>query len=454
MKEFENRNVLVVGLGKSGVAAVQALLKLGARVFAQDGKPASELEPQLVAFLQERTSGLYLGCDPDADQRFDVLVLSPGVPPSLPFILQAREDGAEIIGELEIAFRVGRGNYAAITGTNGKTTTTTLTGEIFRQAGKRTYVVGNIGVAVISKALSAEEDAWLITETSSFQLETIRDFHPRIAAILNLTPDHLDRHGTVEEYGKAKARIFENQSPEDFLVLNWDDPALRAMAGQARSTVVPFSRQEALPFGVFVRAGRIIVADKGKTETDVIGISELRIPGDHNLENAMAATAIAWFAGIEAEDIRRALRSFQGVEHRMEFSGEADGIRFVNDSKGTNPDASMKAIRALEGPILLIAGGYDKDASFEELAGALDGKVRELILLGKTAEKIRLAAEAAGFRRSVIVKDMDEAVKTAHRMGKPGDTVLLSPACASWDMYRDFEQRGEHFKECVARLMK
>ena len=454
MKNFKDKKVLVVGMGKSGVAAVQALLQLEALVYVQDAKEASDMEPQLLAFLQGKIQGLYLGQDPDPSQTFDVLVLSPGVSPHMDFIERAKEQGAEIIGELEIAYRVGQGNYVAITGTNGKTTTTTLTGEIFRKSGRRTYVVGNIGVAVISKALSAEEDSWLITETSSFQLETIRDFHPRISAILNLTPDHMDRHETMENYGDAKARIFENQGEGDFLILNWDDPALRKYGEQAKCTLVPFSRKEVLSFGVFVQDGMITVAEGDGRKTALFPVSELQIPGDHNLENALAATGIAWFAGIGAEDIQEVLRNFQGVEHRMEFSGEVDGIRFINDSKGTNPDASIKAIQAVKGPILLIAGGYDKASSFEELIQAFDGRVKELILLGKTAEKIAETARRLGFDRITMVRDMDEGVKTAYQKGSPGDTVLLSPACASWDMYRNFEQRGEHFKECVARLLK
>lgn len=454
MKNFKDKKVLVVGMGKSGIAAVQALLKLEARVYVQDVKEAADMDSQLLAFLQDKIQGLYLGCDPDPSEAFDVLVLSPGVSPRMPFIVRAKEQGAEIIGELEIAYRVGQGNYVAITGTNGKTTTTTLTGEIFRKSGRWTYVVGNIGVAVISKALSAEADSWLITETSSFQLETIRTFHPKIAAILNLTPDHMDRHESMERYGDAKARIFENQEEEDFLILNWDDPALRKYGEKARSRVVPFSRREILPFGVFVEEGMITIADGEGQKTVLMPSSDLQIPGDHNLENALAAVGISWFAGISPEDIREVLRTFQGVEHRMEFSGEVDGIRFINDSKGTNPDASIKAIQAVKGPILLIAGGYDKASSFEEFIQAFDGRVKELILLGKTAEKIAETARQMGFDRITLVKDMDEAVKAAYQKGASGDTVLLSPACASWDMYRNFEQRGEHFKECVARLQK
>ena len=258
----------------------------------------------------------------------------------------------------------------------------------------------------------------------------------------------------MENYGDAKARIFENQVEGDFLILNWDDPALRKYGEQAKCTLVPFSRKEVLSFGVFVQDGMITVAEGDGRKTALFPVSELQIPGDHNLENALAATGIAWFAGIDAEDIREVLRNFQGVEHRMEFSGEVDGIRFINDSKGTNPDASIKAIQAVKGPILLIAGGYDKASSFDELIQAFDNRVKELILLGKTAEKIAETARRLGFDRITMVRDMDEAVKTAYQKGSAGDTVLLSPACASWDMYRNFEQRGEHFKECVSRLLK
>jgi UDP-N-acetylmuramoylalanine--D-glutamate ligase len=454
LDNMKNQKVLVVGLGKSGIAALQAMLKLGANVSVQDSKPMEAVDPQLLAFLEGKNVECYFGRDPQDMGAFDMLILSPGVSPDLCFVKKARDLGVEIIGELEIAYRIGKGNYAAITGTNGKTTTTTLVGEIFKKAKRKTYVVGNFGVAVISKALNAEEDSWMVTETSSFQLETIRYFKPAVSAILNLTPDHLDRHKTMENYGKAKARIFENQEEGQYLVINYDDKECFALAENCEATIVPFSRTEELDFGAFVHESHLIIKDEDGKEIQLCRTDQLIIPGAHNLENALAAAAISYFAGIEPEVIAQVLTTFQGVEHRMEFCGQVDGVRFVNDSKGTNPDASIKAVEAIDGGIVLIAGGYDKDASFEALIQAFDRKVKHMVLLGKTAAKIKETAERMGFRDSIIAKNMEECVREAFRLAEPGDTVLLSPACASWDMYTGFEQRGEHFKSCVDRLGK
>lgn len=454
LDNMKNKNVLVIGLGKSGIAALQAMLKLGAVVSVQDSKPAEEIDPQLLAFLEGRSVTCYFGKNPEDMSVFDILILSPGVSPDLDFIQEAQKKGAEIIGELEIAYRISRGNFVAITGTNGKTTTTTLVGEIFKKAKKKTYVVGNIGVAVISKVLSAEEDSWMITETSSFQLETTRYFKPVVSAILNLTPDHMDRHKTMENYGKAKAKIFENQDESQHLIINYDDKTCFALSEGCRAKVVPFSRREILDFGAFVEDGILVIKNEQGEKIPLCRAEELQIPGTHNLENALAAAATAYFAGIEPEAIREGLKEFQGVEHRIEYCGEVDGVRFVNDSKGTNPDASIKAVEAIKGGIVLIAGGYDKGSSYEELIRSFDGKVKHMVLLGKTAPKIKEAAEKLGFRNSVIVKDMEECVKEGFRLAEPGDTVLLSPACASWDMYTSFEQRGKHFKNCVERLGK
>ncbi len=449
---IEGKKVLVIGLGNSGKAAVQAMVKLGADVSVQDSKNEGDIDTQLIAFLRDKNVTCYLGCQPDDMSAFDMLILSPGVSPELGFIKEARAAGAEIIGELEIAYRVGNGNYVAITGTNGKTTTTTLVGEIYKASGRRTYVVGNIGVAVISKALSAESDSWLVTETSSFQLETTRDFRPEISAILNLTPDHMDRHKTMERYGEAKAQIFKNQSEDQYCVINYDDKVCLALADDCKAKVVPFSRKEELDFGAFVKDGKITVRDEAGKTVEICGADELQIPGSHNLENALAACAIAYFGGIDPQVIAQTLRSFKGVEHRIELCNEIDGIRFVNDSKGTNPDAAIKAIEAMKENIILIAGGYDKNASFDEFVAAFDGRVKALLLIGKTASKIKEAAEKAGFTNSIILKDMESCVREAYRIAEPGDVVLLSPACASWDMYTSFEQRGRHFKSCVHEL--
>lgn len=450
--DIANKKILVVGMGNSGKAAVQAMVKLGADVSVQDNKDVENIDSQLITFLTEKSVTCYLGCEPDDMSVFDMLILSPGVSPELSFIKEAQAAGAEIIGEIEIAYRVGKGNYVAITGTNGKTTTTTLVGEIYKEAEKKTYVVGNIGVAVISKALSAEDDSWLITETSSFQLETIKEFRPQVSAILNLTPDHMDRHKTMENYGKAKAAVFKNQTPDQYCVINYDDKECLKLAENCKAKVVPFSHNTTLDFGVYVDGDTIIVKDEDGKITEICRPVDLRIPGVHNLENALAACAIAYFGGIDPEVISKVLRTFRGVEHRIELCNTIDDIRFVNDSKGTNPDASIKAIEAMKKDIILIAGGYDKNSSFEELAKALDGKVKTLLLLGKTAPKIKEAAEKEGFENSIILKDMEACVREAYRIAQPGDVVLLSPACASWDMYTSFEQRGKHFKDCVQAL--
>ncbi|WP_324824654.1 UDP-N-acetylmuramoyl-L-alanine--D-glutamate ligase [Sinanaerobacter sp. ZZT-01] len=448
----QTKKYLVVGLGRSGVSAAEALLRYGAEVSVYDKKTQDEIEAPLVNYLKTQQVTCYLGTDPSDLGRYDAIVVSPGVPLDLPFLQKAKTLDVEIIGELELAYRLGKGNYIAITGTNGKTTTTTLVGEIFKNAKRKTAVVGNIGIAVTSTALVAQDDSWLVTECSSFQLETTEKFHPVVCALLNITPDHLDRHKTLENYAKAKAKVFKNQTEKDFFVVNYDDPVAYHLIQECRSTIIPFSRKSILEKGVFVKDNRIIVKDQSQNEIDICGVDELVIPGQHNLENALAACGIAYFCGISAEMISKTLREFQGVEHRLEFCAEVGGVRFVNDSKGTNPDASIKAIEAMKGNIVLIAGGYDKNSKFDEFIQAFDGKVKALVLLGATAPKIRETAERFGYQTIFDEKDMGECVKRSFSLAEPGDTVLLSPACASWDMYSSYEQRGKHFKSCVQEL--
>ncbi|MBQ9015296.1 MAG: UDP-N-acetylmuramoyl-L-alanine--D-glutamate ligase [Firmicutes bacterium] len=448
---LKDKTVLIVGMGRSGEAAMDLALQQGARVHIQDSKSREQIGEALAQKLERLDVKAWLGRTPEDMGIFDLLVLSPGVPVDLPFISEARGGGAEIIGELELAYRTGNGRYIGITGTNGKTTTTTLVGEIFKEAGRETYVVGNIGVPVIEGAQQATDDGWLVTEISSFQLETTDEFRPEVSAILNLTPDHLNRHKTMENYGAAKARIFLRQSADQFCVANVDDPVCFALTKDCPATVVPFSRKEELPFGAFVREGRIVIRTT-ESLVDICGADELRIPGSHNLENALAAAAISYFGGIDPQTIARTLRSFEGVEHRIENAGEWNGIRFINDSKGTNPDAAIKAIEAMKENIILIAGGYDKASDFTEFVRAFDGRVKKMVLLGATAEAIRAAAQREGFTNTVICPDMEACVAEAVREAEAGDVVLLSPACASWDMYDNFEQRGEHFKTCVRQL--
>ena len=456
VKNMERKKVLVVGLGKSGIAAVQALLKLGADVSIQDSQSPDKIDGQLIHFLTSlpggQNMGLYLGVTPPDMSEFDMMILSPGVDPELPFVREAEEEGVEIIGELEIAYRIGRGHFVAITGTNGKTTTTTLTGEIFKNSKRSTHVVGNIGVAVISKSLDADEDDWLVTETSSFQLQTTRYFKPVVSAILNLTPDHLNRHHTMEGYGEAKAKIFANQDPSGYCVLNYDDKLCWELGKNCKARIVPFSRREELEFGAFVKDGQLVLRTEDGEIITFCGINELNIIGGHNVENALAAAAVCYFSGIAPEVIAKTLRTFGGVEHRIEFSGEIGGVKYYNDSKGTNVDATVTALRAIEKNIILIAGGDGKGQVFDELIEKFEGSVKHMILLGRDAGLIAQAADKFGFTDYTYAKDMNECVQKASEMAVAGDTVLLSPACASWDMYKNFEQRGEHFKECVAHL--
>lgn len=452
LNNMKNKKVLIVGMGKSGIAAAQAMIRLEAEVYIQDSKKEDTVDAQLISFLRGRGVTCYFNQIPPDMGVFDLLIVSPGVSPELPFILEAKEKGAEIIGELEIAYRIGSGNYIAITGTNGKTTTTTLVGEIFKSARRKTYVVGNIGVAVISASIDAGADDWLVTETSSFQLETTKYFKPVVSAILNLTPDHLNRHHTMKAYGDAKAKVFANQSADGYLVINYDDKECYRLAAGCKAKVVPFSRKSQLDFGAFVKDDRIVIKGEDGEITDICGREDLKIIGDHNLENALAAAAIAYFAGIDGETIGKTIAAFGGVEHRLEFAGEIEGVRYYNDSKGTNIDAAVTALAAIEKNIILIAGGDAKGQDFDEFIEHFWGSVKKMILLGRDAHLIQEAADRKGFGDYVFCKDMDDCVRKAYELAEPGDNVLLSPACASWDMYDNFEQRGEHFKNCVSRL--
>ena len=345
---LKGRNVLVVGMGKSGKAAAKALNEAGAVVTIQDSKTPDKLDTQFLQYMQNEEIRSYLGSVPEDMTAYDMLVLSPGVPPALDYIQQARDAGTEIIGELELAYRLGEGNYIAITGTNGKTTTTTLVGEIFKASGRNTAVVGNIGTPIISQAMDSTEKDWLVTEVSSFQLETATDFRPVVSAILNLTPDHLNRHGTMEAYGAAKAKVAANQSEDEFLIINLDDEQAFALSKNTRATVIPFSRKVKPEKGAYLDGTKIIVKDLKGEEHFICDRSDLRIIGDHNVENVLAAAAIAFFAGIEPAVISAAIREFPGVEHRIEFCGRVDDVDYYNDSKGTNVDAAVIAIKALK----------------------------------------------------------------------------------------------------------
>lgn len=449
------KKALVVGLAKSGIPAVKALNTLGYQVDLNDLKPESAFSAILPTLEGNYHQGIF-GGHPDSVKQYDRILVSPGVPLDLPFLQEARSEGIEIIGELELGFQLAKGSFYAITGTNGKTTTTALTGEIFKAAGLKTLVAGNIGHSVVDLSDESDEQTHWITEVSSFQLETIKTFHPQVSAILNVTPDHLNRHKTMENYIAAKSRIFENSNSNDVVILNADNHETYEISKNIRGPrVVLFSRLKLIEDGIYCdpESGDLILCDPVlNRKIQILNRKEIFIPGSHNLENAMAAAAIAYYAGIQVTVIAEVLRSFKGVEHRIEFVDDIRGVLYYNDSKGTNPDASIKAVEAMVRPTILIAGGMDKGSTFDELIEAFDGHVVKMIVFGETAELLLKTAEKSGFSDVVRVHTLDEAVKLACESAAEGWSVLLSPACASWDMYDNFEQRGEHFKRCVRDL--
>ena len=381
-KIISGKRILVVGLGKSGKAAARALNEAGAKVSIQDSSTADKLDTQFLQYMKNEQIEAFLGREPDDIGVYDMLVLSPGVPTDLDFISDARLKGIEIIGELELAYRLSEGNFVAITGTNGKTTTTSLVGNIFEGAGRNTAVVGNIGNPVVAEADAAGPNDWLVTEVSSFQLETVDEFKPRISAVLNLTPDHLNRHKTMEAYAEAKARISAKQDENDYFIYNGDDPVVSKMAESTRAKAIPFYKNREPEAGAYVDGTSIIVKNFKGEKLVVCDTDDLMIIGEHNIENVLAASAIAYFAAIDINTISLAVRSFAGVEHRIEFCGKVDGVDYYNDSKGTNTDAAIIALKALEDNIILIAGGDGKEQDFDELAAMFGGRVKALVLLG------------------------------------------------------------------------
>lgn len=471
--KFKEKNVLVFGSGISGVAASRLLLKKGARVVLYDGNAsldAGELAKRVLGAGEALGSSLgdAAGGQSGDDGRLAVLlgdlpeqvrsslslvVMSPGVPTDLPVVLQMKEEGIPIWGEVELAYACSEGEVLAITGTNGKTTTTTLLGEIMKHAQRDTYVVGNIGNPYTEIALEMTEESVAVAEMSSFQLETIHDFHPRVSAVLNITPDHLNRHHTMENYIAAKKNIFKNQTEKDVLVLNYEDEVTREFAKDTKARVLFFSSKRKLPGGIYLQDGRIVCdAFYQGTSKEVCHVDELQILGQHNYENVMAATGMAVAFGVPCQVIRETLLAFRGVEHRIEFVAEKDGVAYYNDSKGTNPDAAIKGIQAMNRPTLLIGGGYDKDSSYEEWIKAFDGKVKKLVLIGATREKIAKAANRLGFTDTILADGFEEAFDICVKHARAGDAVLLSPACASWGMFKNYEERGDKFKELVNHL--
>lgn len=448
--DLAGKKVLVIGAGRSGLAAARFLLAKGARVTLTDNRDADRLDlpPEAPAGL-EYSFGRY----PALSGGWDLVVTSPGVPPDIAPLRAARQAGIPVTGEFELAMRYARGPVVAITGTNGKTTTTMLTGQIFREAGYPTLVAGNIGLPLTSEVETQTADGVIVVEASSFQLETAATFRPRVAVILNITPDHLDRHKTMARYTEAKAAVFANQTATDWTVLNRDDPRTAALAPRTRGRVIFFSRAHNLDRGVFVHDGVITVRDGGEARP-VLPTASLLLPGAHNVENALAAVAAAWVMGVPLESVARTLAAFTGVPHRLELVAEIRGVRYVNDSKGTNPEAAEKALKAYTAPVVLIAGGRNKGNSFEGFADLIRKRVRCLVVLGESAAEISAAARRAGFTDIVAAGDLPQAVRLAHRAARPGEVVLLSPACASWDMFKSFEERGDLFRETVLSLAR
>ncbi len=449
---YKDKCVLVVGLARSGLSAIKVLNKQGARVSVTDMATSEKLGDfvdEVIPYVED----LILGKAPTGEENFDVVIVSPGVPLDLPFLVAYQKRNIPIIGEIELAYQLSKSTFIGITGTNGKTTTTSLVGEMFKKALMDYCVVGNIGVAAVSKAVETGESTTLVTELSSFQLESIKSFKAHIAAIINITPDHLNRHKTMENYIAAKARVFENQNENDYLLLNKENQYTKQLSLLAKSQVIYFSQCERLEEGIFIEEGSIVAILHG-VRIEVLPISEMFIFGKHNVENALVAVGISLLAGIPVDAVREALRQFKGVEHRIEYVEEIKSRVFYNDSKGTNPESTICAIDSMTRPTVLIAGGMDKGSDFDEMIQAFDGKIKTLILLGETKAKIKQVAEENNFNEIALVNDMTEAVDKAFEYSTEGDAILLSPACASWDMYPNFEVRGEHFKACVQSLAK
>jgi len=442
------RRVAVVGLAKSGVAAARLLHEAGAEVVATDAKPVHALgeEARALASLGVRL----LDSHAEPLREAELVVVSPGVPLDGEQLSLARRRGVAIIGELELGWRASEAEAVAITGTNGKTTTTALTGALLARAGGPVLVAGNIGTPLAAEAVSFPRQGWFVLEVSSFQLETIDAFRPRLAVVLNVTPDHLDRHRTLEAYAAAKARILENQGPEDGAVLNEDDEGAHALAPRVRGDLVRFSRRRELPRGVFVRDGWIVARVHGASEA-ICPLDEIPLRGTHNVENVLAATACACWLGVAPGEIRAGIAAFQAVAHRIEFVRTVAGVAYYNDSKGTNVESTVRALVSFSEPIVLIAGGKGKGQDFAPLARAARGRVRRAVLIGEDAPRLAAALSAEGIALSHC-GSLGEALDMARRAAESGGVVLLSPACASFDMFDNFEHRGEVFKDLVVRL--
>ena len=448
---MEINTAIVAGTGKSGISATKLLVNHGVKVYLFDENKDRDIEA-----IKEKTGDselvqIELGeLGEDALSSSQLMVISPGIPVDAPFTDVVRNAGIPIWSEIELAYHYGKGKIAAITGTNGKTTTTALVGEIVKAHNAKTIVVGNIGIPYTELCDTTDDDSDTVAEISSFQLETVIDFHPNVSAILNLTPDHLNRHYTFENYGNVKFSITKNQTMDDVTVLNYDDEHTRTMGEKAKDHchVVYFSRLEKPAGGVYVEDGDIILED-GDKKINVLAIKDLKLMGAHNVENVLAAVGISYYMGVPVDVIRDVATSFKAVAHRIEYVDTVDGVAYYNDSKGTNPDAAIKGIQAMVAPTFLIGGGYDKGSEYDEWIEAFDGKVKWLVLIGQTAQKIADCAKRHGFNSIIFEENLQDAVAYCHENAVDGDAVLLSPACASWGQFDNYEQRGDMFKEYV-----
>jgi UDP-N-acetylmuramoylalanine--D-glutamate ligase len=447
--DLQNKRVLVVGLGKSGVASALFLKSRGARVTVSDTKPETELRNEILLLLEH---GITVETGGHGDRTFreqDLIVVSPGMPVDAPQLVQARSLGEPVIGEIELAARFLTGPIVAITGANGKTTTTSLAGEIVAAGNFPTLVGGNIGTPAISFVDQAGPATWIVLEVSSFQLETIVEFRPRIAVILNITPDHLDRHKTFANYVNAKARVFENQRQDDFTILNADDPTTAGLSDRTRAQLFWFSRKKEVEKGALVRGPHLYFRD-GQREQEIMPLAELPLKGAHNLENVLAGVSIGMLVGCQPEQIRHAVRNFKAVEHRLELVAKVAGVDYYNDSKATNVDATIKALESFPSNIHLILGGKDKGSDYTVLNDLLRQRVKRVYTIGAAAAKIE--SQIQGVAEVEHAETLENAVRLASESAAPGDVILLAPACASFDQFQSYEHRGRAFKEIVHSL--
>lgn len=450
--ELEQIHILVVGAGVSGIAAAKLLTGKAKEIILYDSNEKLK-EDEILSKLSDDFKGkIILGeLDNSIKQKINLIILSPGVPTDLFYINEFRKAKIPILGEIELAYYFSKGKIAAITGTNGKTTTTALLGEILKTFYKTVFVVGNIGIPYTDMVTKTTDETITVAEMSSFQLETIEKFRPDVSVILNITPDHLDRHHTMEKYIEAKLNIVKNQTKSDTCILNYEDEVLHKVGREVKASVIYFSSARKLSKGIYLDENKIIYQDK-EQKICICDVNELNIIGRHNYENAMAAAAAAIVLGVPIDCIYKGLISFQAVEHRIEYVATKHGVSYYNDSKGTNPDASIQAIKAMPSKTFLIAGGYDKGSDYTEWINAFEGKIKYLVLLGQTREKIAETAKKMGFLPIIMVDTMKEAVNFCSSHAQSGECVLLSPCCASWGMFKNYEERGKIFKDLVRTI--